>query len=1142
MIELSRTRSLSGSLAIALAELRTLRRLARTWVIVALAAGLVGSAFYFHSYSHHSFPGSVSRIELLPRFAWADINNYVLWLFMAAVVSLAFDTRHRDEQSGIREALDSRPVSNLGLFAGRLCGVAVATLAALFAVSVLLQVAATVGGAIGWAVYPIEPVAMLTFLLVDAIPALVAWCAMVLLLVAVLGNRLVVAIVALPMLGLHMWAEAHVPVYLLPAVSLLHIHDNWASDLAPRFADAQTYLHRGSLILVGGGLLVWTAALHGRPDGVSRTTRGLFGALLVVLGFGGIGTVALRCIDDLDLRATWLAAHEQMRNSPIPLVRHVSGVVHINPGRELGLDLEMQLTAPPHIDLPALVFSFNPGLKVAALRVDNEATPYAHELGLLNVELPEPLAAGSPVTLAVQAEGLPDADFAYLDSTIDWRVKTVRNQILRLGTSAGVFASRYVALMPALRWLPVPGPNLDGGSRGNLPTIDLSVAVPDGWLVAGPGRREADDAGRFRFRPGAPVPETAIIAGRFERRAVRIAGVDLELLFHPDHLGTVAALADTRERLESRLTELLGQAEELGIPYPYDGYSLVEVPTHLREYGGGWALDSVMELPGVLLLKEHGFPYANFRFDDDPAFPSDPESLAQLKWVILQGWFHTPNPGANAAESVGRNLTTVHTHAMGPGASALDEIVEELAASLLDDDSIPFSRAYSVYWFDVEDDIGIRLMPMVRFLSASTPTYLPGFGSTLPFPGRPNTWERLLGASLADLDMRREPGTAVEARSLRVEAAFRSIGDSVGRQSTARFLAALRNRHTGAAFDADDFDDAAAQAGIDLGALLGDWISEVALPGFVTSHAGVSEIADREGNVRFQTLVHVRNGEGVPGLVRLSTGDYPATVTDPIQIPGNTTMELGMVTDDAPAQLWLEPYLALNRAMVWIDIVNETSPQVPRPLTGARPSVWLPPVEGVVVDDLDSGFAVERRGGQHPVADGSRQTFGGNTADLDQGLPGHSTTPGEWYRVSYPTSWGRYRHTAAGAPAGDGSQVAVFAADLPAPGRWRLDFYLPDPQPPLGKPFLPASRHLQHEATGQRQDDTATVRRRDCKDRLEQGRRIRARLHAGSPGNLQPNRRWDGDRRRDPLGTAGWHGRDCPRCVCRSLIADFGAA
>ena len=1034
--------------AIASAELRTLRRLVRTWVFVALAAGLMGSAFYFHSYFHHSFPGAISRIDLLPRFWWADINNYVLWLFMAAVVFLAFDTRRRDEQSGILEALDSRPLSNLGLFAGRVCGVAVAALAALFAVSVLLQVAAAVGGALGWVVYPIEPVAMLTFLVVDAIPALVAWSAVVLLLVAVLGNRLAVAIVALALIGLHMWAQGHVPVYLLPAVSLLHIHDNWASDLAPRFADAQTYLHRGSLLLVAGGLLAWTAALHGRSDGFSRARRGVYGALFVVLGIGGIAMVALRCNAEVDLRATWQAAHQRALDIPTPLVRHVSGIVHIKPGRELDLDLEMQLTAPPHADLPNLVFSFNPGLEVSALRTDDQAMPFSHELGLLNVELLEPLAAGSPVTVALQAKGLPDTEFAYLDSGLDWRLKTSRNQILRLGTSAAIFGSRYVALMPALRWLPVPGPNLDGASRGNLPTIDLSVAVPDGWLVAGPGRRKTDDAGHFRFRPGAPVPEIAIIAGRFERRAIRIAEIDFELLFHPDHLGNVAVLADTRERLESQLAELLRQAEELGMPYPYDGFSLVEAPAYLREYGGGWALDSVMELPGVLLLKEHGFPYANFRLK---GLSSNWESSVQRNWAILRIWFHTPNPGANAAESLGRHLTTFQTHAMGPAASALDEVVEELAASLLVDNGNPFSGAYNVYDFDVDDDIGARLFPIARFLTASTRTHFPGFGPIVVGPGRPITWERMLGASLADLDMQREPASAVEARSLRVEAAFRSIGDSVGRRPTAAFLAALRNRHSGAPFDANDFDDAAAQAGIDLGALLGDWIGEVDLPGFVPSRARVAEIADTEGNVRYETRVHVRNSEPVPGLARLSTGGYEPTVTDPVRIPGNTTMELGMVTDEAPTQLWLEPYLALNRARVWIDLGTETSasnPTVSGPLTGAQPSVWLPHIEGIVVDDLDPGFTVEQRSGQRDVPDRSGQAFGGSDRDLDQGLPLDSTMPGEWYRVTYPTSWGRYRHTVAGAPAGDGSQVALFAANLPVPGRWRLDFYLPDPRPP----------------------------------------------------------------------------------------------
>ena len=1037
---------LNGCFAIAVAELRTLRRLVRTWVFVALAAGLMGSVFVFHSFLH-GIGGGVSRYSVLPRFMWSDINNYVLWVLMAAVVFLTFDSWHRDEQSRIQEALDSRPISNLTLFAGRLCGVATATWAALFCVAILIQAAGTVGPAFGWVVYPIEPVAMFTFLFVDAIPALVAWAAVVLLLVGLVGNRLVVALAAMAFLALHMWAQANAPAFLLPAISLLHIHDIWASDLAPRFADAQTYLHRGSLLVVAAGLLVWTAALYKRADGASRSRRGLYGALLVVLGIGGIATVALRCIQSVELRAMWLTAHERAVNTNTAVIRHITGVVDIDPGRELALDLELQLAVPPDSELRTLAFTFNPGLEIAELRVDDDAAPFSHRLGLLNVELPEPLAARSMATLRLQAAGLPDADFAYLDSTLDWRLKSSRNQILRLGTAAGLFEARYVALMPALRWLPVPGPNRAGVARGNLPTIDLSVGVPDGWLVAGPGRRRAGDGGRFRFRPGAPVPEVAIIAGRFERRAIQVGDIELELLMQPEHLANLAPLADLQERLEARVAELIGLADELGIPYPYDGFALVEVPAHLREYGGGWALDSVMELPGLLLLKENGLAFANFSFAD-PAFAGNPESLAQLRWSVLSLWFQAPYFSANAVKNLARHLTTYQSHAIGPGASALDDVVEELARPLLDEFPAPRPATFNVHEWDVRDDIGARLTPMVRFLTPSRRGGSPGFSAVMVVPGLPATWDAMLGASLAELDMEQESLAALEARWLRVHAAARSIRESLGRTRTAAFLASLRNRGVDGAFDANDFDAAAAQAGLDLATLLGDWINDAALPGFQTSRAQVAEITDSDGRLRYETRVHVRNDEPVPGLVRLSTGGFGPSTTEPFQIPGDTTMEIGLVTDARPDSLWLEPYLALNRGMVWIDLgTDQENPPVRAPLTGTRPSAWVPPVEGIVIDDLDPGFAVEHRNGQRRVGEGSPTSGGHERYLLDQGLPGNSSTPGEWSRVPYPTSWGKYRHTVAGALAGDGNQVAVFAADLPASGRWRLDFHKPDPQP-----------------------------------------------------------------------------------------------
>ena len=89
--------------AVALAELRSVRRLARTWVFVALGIGVMGTAFGYYSYLHGSISvGSLSSGNTLPRFSTAYFNSYVLWFFVVALVFLAFDLRQRDERADRR--------------------------------------------------------------------------------------------------------------------------------------------------------------------------------------------------------------------------------------------------------------------------------------------------------------------------------------------------------------------------------------------------------------------------------------------------------------------------------------------------------------------------------------------------------------------------------------------------------------------------------------------------------------------------------------------------------------------------------------------------------------------------------------------------------------------------------------------------------------------------------------------------------------------------------------------------------------------------------------------------------------------------------------------------------------------------------
>ena len=1044
MPELRLRRRLDAWLAVAVAEMRSARRLTRTWVFVALGITAMLGAYGYYSFIHAQLSGYILTVGyLLPRFSTAYFNSYVLWFCMAALVFLAFDVRVRDQRERVDEVLASRPISNVALLGGRLAALVLVTMLPLLATLVLIQTVGTVARAMDWPMGdPLQPVSTIIFFFVDGVPALVLWCAIVFFLAVSLRNRVAVAVVALALLALHMWSYALVPAYLVPAVSLLHIHDNWASDLAPRLVDSQTFLHRGSMLMIAMAFVLWAAALHSRADGVSRNRRLLAGVALFALGAIGVGLVALRCIEGVQLRETWLEAHQVAQAGMLPVVERIEAEVRIDPGESLGLDLQMHLQMPSEDDLEELVFSFNPGLKIDELRLDDARPQFHHANGLLTVEPSVPLPAGSKATLALRAAGVPDPRFAYLDSAVDWRLQSRGNAILSLGTKAGIFEASYVALMPGLRWLPIPGANLTAPRR-HFPAIDLTVEVPDGWLVAGPGRREALGGGsRFRFRPAVPVPEVGLFAARFERHAMEVDGIQLELLLHPAHTRNVAWFTDTGELLRARLEETLEEVAGLGLPYPYGAFSVVEVPSHLRGYSGGWSLDTVMSLPGLLWLKEHGFPYARFQ-------RSNPGGLAELKVHVLEMVFSDPNASSNALRGFARNLVTFQTAAEGRGAAALDFVCESLAAELVRNPQIRrfggggFFTAHDQH---IEAGFGANIAQMIQGMTSVGDTGRSGFRTM--GSARPATWERALEVPLGDLDPTRDPKRAIRALGLRGVAVARSVVEGLGRERTAALLAELRKRHAGGRYDAGDFAQAAIAAGADVEPLVGDWLNEAGLPGFLASGARVARVADDDrGEPRYEVLVHVHNGESTPGLVRLSQSHYPAVEgSDPVRIPGNTTVEIGMVSAEPPAQLWLRPYLSLNRISVRIALPTEVGEENVQPFVGARPSSWMPPAPvGLVVDDLDPGFTVEESGDGEPrSAGGGTTTFVGRNAEFDQGLPAYSRRPGEWSRASIPSGWGKYRHTVAGALPGDGGAVAVFAAQLPAPGRWRLDYHLPD--------------------------------------------------------------------------------------------------
>ena len=581
-------------LGVAWAEMRTARRLARTWLFTILSLG-VGVLAYLGLTVMQLMASSQSPSfgGFQPRFLVAGVGIFVLWLFMVGLVFLAFDIRARDRRERITEVLDTRPVSNLVLLTGRMAGIVATVWLPMVALFGLLQGFGVL--AVGLELPfgdPLEPLSALAFVTVDALPMLILWCAIVFVLAVALRNRLLVVVFALALLGGHWLVVSSSPHYLLPAVSGFTGYTAFPSDVQPAFATATEIAQRVAELLLAGGLLMLAAILHPRPD---RAAVGASWSVAGVLLAGGglvIGTLAWRAMDAAALRDAWRAAHEARQDAPRADVARIEGSVMIDPGRGLELDLGYQLVAPDE-PLDELVLSFNPGMAVTGFAVNGEPVPHTQSRGLLVAQLPTRAKPSERIALAVSARGVPDATFGYMDSALDVPALTSgAGNLLLLGTQTGVFDDAYVALMPAMGWLPMPGTLTGRDDPGRYArdhfTIDLEVRTPPEWLVAGPGLREGQ-AGEYRVRPGAPLPSLAPSSqSRFERRVVWMSLARASnCSCRREHRRNVEFFAEAEDAIRERLASMFEDARTAsGWVIPTAASALSKSPPRLRAFRG----------------------------------------------------------------------------------------------------------------------------------------------------------------------------------------------------------------------------------------------------------------------------------------------------------------------------------------------------------------------------------------------------------------------------------------------------------------------------------------------------------------------------------------------------------------------------
>ncbi len=1049
--------------ALALAEIKICCRLVRSWVfiVVALLISTLGYVVYCFAHILNSFLESGRGVA--PRYGIALLAYFFVMIYTVGVIFLAFDVRSRDVRNKISEIIDSRPATNLDVVTGRLSGMLILLFIPMFAFIVLVVLWGLIAGLfnIGFG-EPIELWSVLSSMIWDILPKLAFFGALTMFLSVFLRFRLLAVVIALGVQVFLFYLNSIIPQSLNGPITLFVGGFVHASEITPTFVTGEIVLSRVSFLLFTVALLLGAAAVIPRVT-PTRKLYGVFSVVALALGSVVMASGFGLANQERSRITTWLEEHQQLHSDTFPDVTHMSGTVDIAPGKSIELDLQLDFQFT-NVGADSVVFSLNPGYEIISVEIQDQGVEnYEFQYGILSI--PFNLVSAGENTLRIRAKGVPDESFAYLDrADVLLNHRGSAMSFVSAGHENYLFRSNYVALVPGISWYPTSGSSVDQDRYDIRPqdffTLDLEVSVPNDWIVAGPGTRvelSVQEGVTYQFITEAPLPDLALISAKFEQQIVSLSGVDLELLYMSQHRKNFELFAEYGSVIQARIQAKLDRVSEIGLEYPYSRLSLVEVPATLRVFGGGWRRDSVLAPPGIVMMRETGFPTARFdrvfKVYGEQDWSEDEVETGVMN--LLTNYFEHDFRGGNPFIAFARNFTSYQTSPTGEGAIALNYIVEQMALRLL-------TSQTSYYNFEDTLETGIYVDAGYSYELEVAKDQDLDQRVRSSFHFRPSVWESASSTSLAALSYYDDPELALEVLFLRGINVAQSMIDVFDPEELGTMLRVLQQQYGGSNYDYADLNEIAASVGVDFENRLGDWLFSETLPGFEVSPASVERVRDPEsGTILYQTTFVLYNGENSPGLV---TTSYEANIkiedyyrqremnrSEPFLVPGGEAVRIAIHSANLPSVLWVEPYLSLNRDSIQISLPSskkgeDIEIQQGQTLNHVTPTQWqLVDRFSVTVDDLDEGFSFI--GSVNTTASTSLFDilFGDDDyIELDEGLPiVDFDVNNQWQRESSDQSFGKYRRTHTRIQRGNGSVQAQFAANLPEGGTWSLSYHIP---------------------------------------------------------------------------------------------------
>ncbi|MDA3928168.1 MAG: hypothetical protein PF541_04375, partial [Prolixibacteraceae bacterium] len=533
-------------------------------------------------------------------------NMFLLNIFQSVIaVFLATDFLKRDKKLNTSEVLFIRPMTNLEYIFGKTLGLISVFLILNLLVVLLTSIFLLISNQV---VFQITPILLYLFLV--SVPTLVFIIGISYAIMIIIKNQPVAFILLLGYIALVLF-------YLGDKVGFLFDYMVFVkplpySDIIGFSNLSDVLFHRLSYLILGASFIFFTAwrlnrLAHSRFSNWNLAIVSLVLLLIASYGF-------YHQYQSLEIRKEKRIEYASIASNNfdylVPEMKKASIVFEY--GNEIKAQSTMFLENNTGSSIDTLLFSINPGLKV--IRVMNNDSELAFKQNLLVVKVPlsKTMNDNDELSILIEYEGVPDFDVAYLDNEDEDVFDFVRLMSLRIDQQYGFYNKNFVLLTKENLWYPVPGiaydPSRPAIFRQQFTNFDLTVHTKPDMLPISQGISSTSDSINYHFKTRDPLSQLSLTIGNYETKNVEVEGIDVQLAYIKDHDFFTEHLDELKDTIDDLVLEFLDDFERpLGLYYPYQVFSLVEVPAQFNSQAHSWTASLAQSQPQMIYLPEWGF-------------------------------------------------------------------------------------------------------------------------------------------------------------------------------------------------------------------------------------------------------------------------------------------------------------------------------------------------------------------------------------------------------------------------------------------------------------------------------------------------------------------------------------------------------